>query len=298
MNKPISFFIFSSLFLSFCLNSCNAKQDTKAELVENDDSGQITSNQNPLPINDKLLNVFINQNNKPTIKPSNVIEDLLEKKKENPKISAKELSEFGNQLIKKDGYNFSFNVYEIAEINNINEGDNYSETFRPFNYKLENLKGEKITFQIMNKIFGHPCGCVFDIPVAQLSNSEITVIADKNQVKLKRPKEFYSEEIELVDKTLKKKIRNWSIPSELLVGEVANFGISKDGTKIYFHTEVEELDLEIFEDGTFKLVTTDNENKISKGEELKDFPKDSQNDYLGYKQFSNGFIVKFSYPCT
>lgn len=298
MNKTLSISIFCSLFLSLCLNSCDAKQETKAELEENDHSVQITSNQNPLPLNDKLQNVFINQNNKPIIKPSNVIENLLEKKKENPKISAKELSEFGNELIKKDGYNFGFNACEIAEANNINEGDDYSETFRPFNYKLENLKGEKIAFQIMNKTFGYPCGCVFDIPLTQLSNSEMTVTVDKNQVKLKRPKEFYSEEVELVDKTLKKKIRNWSIPSELLVGEIANLGISKDGTKIYFHTEVEELDLEISENGTFKFVTTNNENKISKGQELKDFPKDPENAYLGYKRFANGFIVKFSYPCT
>ncbi|MCA1622321.1 MAG: hypothetical protein LC768_01175 [Acidobacteria bacterium] len=298
MNKTISTSLFCSLFLLFCLNSCNAKQETKAEVQKNNDSAQVLPNQNLITTNGKTKNESIYQNNKPIIKPSKVIEDLLGKKKENPKISAKELSEFGNELIKKDGYNFGFNVCEIAKANNLNEGDFYSETFRPFNYKLENLKGEKITFQIMNKIFGHPCGCVFDIPVTQLSYSEMTVVVGKKQVKLKRPKEFYSEEIELVDKTLKKKIRNWSIPSELLVGEIDNLGISKDGAKIYFHTEVEELDLEISEDGTFKLVTTDNEGKISKGEELKNFPKDPQNDYLGYKRFTNGFIAKFSYPCT
>ncbi len=298
MNKTISISLFYSLFLLFCLNSCDAKQETNGEIQKNNKSAQFISNQNSFTTNDKTQNEIIYQSNIPVIKPSKVIEYLFDKKKENPKISANQLSALGNELIKKDGYNFSFNACEIAEANNVNEGDSYSETFRPFNYKLENKKGEKINYQIMNKSFGHPCGCVFGIPITQLSNLEMTVIADKNQVKLKRPKEFYSEEIDLVDKTLKKKIRNWSIPSELLIGEIANFGISKDGMKIYFHTEIKELDLEIFEDGTFKLVTTDNEDKISKGKELKDFPKDPQNDYPGYKRFTNGFIVKFSYPCT
>ncbi len=307
--KKKSISIICGLILSAVFISCANQTEPKVEAQNNSNVRQATAESNhksnTKPENKNELATESNaKSDKPIIKPSDINRELLDKKKANPKISAKELADYGNELIKKKGYNFSFYTCEIAEANK--SAEDFSDTYRPFDYKLEDLTGRKITFQIMAKNFGHPCGCDFEIPVFQVSKTEMTVLADDQPLRLKRPKGFYLEEVELVDKSLKKSIRKWYKPFD-----IAPFGISKDGTKIYIETGyddgmegngfINDLVLEISEDGTFQLVERNNSNIIANGEELKNFPKDPENSYLGYTRFKDGdktYFIKFSYPCT
>jgi hypothetical protein len=237
----------------------------------------------------------------PQITPSTVVEDLAARKQQNPEISAQELADYGNELLKQQGFNFYFDTCDIAEVNN--QKSSVSDLLIPYNYKLKDLNGKTQTYQIMNEDFGHPCGCRFDIPIYQISEKEMTLRVDGKSVVLKRPKKFILDKAELVDEKLKT-LRKWYLPLD-----VVPFGISLDGTKIYIDFTYDDghepltqfLALEISENGNFQYVTKDNPNILKNGVDLENFPKDRNNDYLGYIRFNFGktsYIVKFSYPCT
>lgn len=114
---------------------------------------------------------------------------------------------------------------------------------------------------------------------------------------------FLTEEFVLVDKGLRKSIRNWAAPID-----ATPFGISADGEKLYFEYEfgdneyenglhINELAIEISEDGTIQFIESNNSG-IIKGKELKGYPRTGE---ISYRQFNVGnksYIVKFSYPCT
>ena len=244
-----------------------------------------------------------NSANKPAkIELSNVIEALLKRKEQNPKISPKELADFGNELIKTKGYDFSFYACGIAEGNEQKIVDErFNGSLRPYNYQLKDITGKQTTFPILNQYYDIPCGCAFDLPIFQISDKAMTVRVDSSQLKLIIPEEFGTDEVELVDKSLKKTSRKWFMPSDNVP-----LGISKDGTKIYIDTGYDDyalnrLALEISENGAVKYVARTDPNIILGGKELKNFPKDPDNSYLGYKRFIAGkksYFIKFSYPCT
>ena len=249
------------------------------------------------PINSQRSNAQFSR-----ITPSTIVEDITARKRQIPHISAQELADYGNSLIKRQGLNFDFLTCDIAETNNQKSESN--DKFIPYKYKLKDRNGKAQTYQIMNKNFGHPCGCTFDIPVYQISEKEMIVRVDGIPTALQRPKEFVLDEAELVDETLKKTIRRWYLPLD-----VVPFGISQDGTKIYVdldHGEGHEspnelIALEIAENGVFQFVPRNNPNLLKNGVNLENFPKNPNNDYLGYTRFNSGktnYIVKFSYPCT
>ena len=108
----------------------------------------------------------------------------------------------------------------------------------------------------------------------------MTIVSNGKETELKRPKEFYLEEVELLDKDLKKSIRKWKVPID-----ATPIGISEDGTKIYFESwefyqdETDnykekpiKLAVEVSADGSLKLVDL-NEIKSDNG---VDFDYDKQ----------------------
>jgi hypothetical protein len=252
----------------------------------------------PAVINEREINA--QSQSYPVIKPSEVIRDLLEKKKQNSKISAKELADYGNELIKNKGYDFSFYACDIAEANKqIPAEELYNDSYKAYKYQLKDIGGKTTTYQIMNKFYEIPCGCGFEIPIFQISDQAMTVKTDGGQVKLMRPEKFGLDEVELVDKSLKKTLRKWYMPSDNIP-----FGISKDGTKIYIDTGyddylINELVLEISENGTVRVVPRNDPNILSRGKELKGYPKiGSEISYMSFNFGNKSHIVKFSYPCT
>ena len=44
------------------------------------------------------------------IKPSTILAEIIKKKKVNPKMSNRELAAYANQLLAKQGFNYSFNI--------------------------------------------------------------------------------------------------------------------------------------------------------------------------------------------
>ena len=222
---------------------------------------------------------------------SKVIEELTNKKKENPRISARKLADFGNALLARDGYEFTFSSEQDSVlINNVDvDGDGFEI------YKL-------IQFDGKTRLFGtrehgsHPCGTWTGLTVVQLNATEMTVLASGKSYRVKMPKELVFDDIELVEKNLKNTIRRWLTPLD-----ATPEAISKDGKIIYVPSEIDELFLGIADDGRLNFISAADTSIIKKNTELKDYPKDPKNDYLGYKKFSDGeqsFFVKFSYPCT
>lgn len=237
----------------------------------------------------------------PQITPSAVEELLAARKRQNSNISAQQLADYGNELLEQHGFNFYFDTCDIAEENN--QKSSVNDVLIAYNYKLKDRTGKTQTYQIMNEDFGHPCGCRFAMPIYQISENEMTLRVDDRRSVLKRPKNFVLDEAELVDEKLRT-IRKWYLPSD-----VVPFGISLDGTKIYIDFTYDDghepltqlLALEISENGSFQFVTKDNPNILKNGADLENFPRDRNNDYLGYIRFKSdkiNRIIKFSYPCT
>ncbi len=126
---------------------------------------------------EKAADEFASQN-KPIITPSDATKKLESIKQSNPKISSRELAKYGNDLINQTGFDFSFYTCEIAEVNE-EKGERYDgENLIPFDYPFEDLSGKNRTFQIMSKDNGHPCDCVYEIPLTKAAKNELTIIAD------------------------------------------------------------------------------------------------------------------------
>lgn len=240
----------------------------------------------------------------PTIKPNKLIEQLHKKKKDNPNISSKELADYGNEIAKTQGIDFTFENCKLARQYEKTLGTNPSSK-RSYDNKLKDLVGKEMDFKIAGgeNDFLHPCFCVIDIPILKVNDRAMTIIADGKPFEAARPEEFYTEEFVLVDKTLKKSIRTWSTPID-----ATPFGISEDGKKIYYEfdfgdneyeseLQINDLVTEISERGEIKLVARDDAG-IIKGKELKGYPTYSEISYRKFTRGGKSYIVKFSYPCT
>lgn len=237
----------------------------------------------------------------PVIRPSGT-DELVKRKRAEPNISPEKLAAYGNALITEKGYDFSFSTCEIAEANKQAFEDQLSgRSNQRFRYELKRTDGKSETFQIIDTGYDHPCGCGFDFPIFEVSDKEMTVLADDKPIRVRRPKDFVLDEVELVDSTLKKSLRKWQMPADNVP-----IGISKDGTKIYVDTGyddnlMEDLVLEVAANGVVRYVPRNDPNIISNGKELKDFPKEPNNAYLGFMRFTaegKSYTIKYSHPCT
>jgi hypothetical protein len=237
------------------------------------------------------------------IQPSEIIGDLQKKKKENPKISAENLAGYANKILAEKGFNFGFDACEIVRANKQYENQTLDwETLKPYFYQLTEINNEKKTFQIMNRNWEVPCDyCIFEMPAFLVTEKEMVLLVEDKKVRFHRPENFGLDEVELVDKSLKKTIKKWQMP-----GDNVPVGISRDGTKIYVETGyddylIEEIVLEISDKGTFQFVSRKDPKIIGNGKQLENFPKDPNDDYLGFISFKSGkmnYIIKLSYPCT
>ena len=131
----------------------------------------------------------------PTIRPSNIITILQNKKTKNPTISNKQLAKFGNRLLKSKGLNFTFSWDPKGKTNEANLRKVDYDKLTPFFYKFTRTDGKLTEFRLLNRDFGHPCFSIIDIPITQVSERAMTVISGGKQIRLKRPKDFYLEEV-------------------------------------------------------------------------------------------------------
>jgi hypothetical protein len=205
----------------------------------------------------------------PQITASNIVAEIIKKKKANPKMSARQLAAFANQLLAKKGFNYAFNMADLFDENIPPRDFKPDETFQSAHFPFEFTMGDKSqkTFTLHAKKILNEC---FDesypaFPLIKAFNDEATLMIGGKQHQIKIPPEFNPLEAILVDNKTKKKIlQKWILPSYGL--EEGNFvGISNDGKKLYLTVqeefandakilEVKELALEIAADGTIRFV--------------------------------------------
>jgi len=318
MTIKISFTIICGLILSAGLISCANRAEQKVEAQNNSNVRQSNVESNfksdAKPENKaEIVGKSDAKNDKPIIKPSDIDGELLEKKKANPKITAKELAEFGNDLIKQKGVNFDIDLADLIEqkleskeAKEIAE-ENEFDSVVAFNHSLTLADGTKKSFRITAP-GSESCCCGYfytQFPVSQITDKQLTVISDGKPYVIKRSKEIaFSQEHVLIDnQTMKKEIRKWQVPFE-----TSPFGISQDGSKLYIEIEDEvELLLEISENGSIQFVPQDNPNIISNGKDLRDQPapklgepiyKSGEGGFVKFTSGSKSFIVAFQYVCT
>lgn len=240
----------------------------------------------------------------PVVKPTNIMERIRVKFDESKNISAGDLADFANRILKKDGYDFTFDWTPKGKKNETNLAK-AGEDYYPFYHSMVDEEGKRRSFQFMNDDFSHPCFSTIDIPVTKVNGNQIDIVSNGRSTELIRPKDFVTEEMKLVSKDLKRSLRIWKTPID-----AEPVGISVDGTKIYFdnwlfyqdpginYTEKPlGLAIEMSLDGTLKFVDI---KDIPSGDaiEIDHDKKFTEISYKKYKAKGKEHIVKYSAPCT
>ena len=295
MRKIFLLLILAIIFCAMCL-------ENKAEFLNRISIANQSSAISPTP-RPKSADYEI-----PSVKPSNFISEIRKKKKENPNMTAKELADFGNEFIGKYGFDYTFDWIPKGKENEkvlkeFEKGN--GEKFYPFVFEFMTVIKKPLKLRLMNNRFDHPCFNVIDLPTTKVDYKTLTLFIEGKQAEFFRPKDFNSEEIVLVDRSLKKTLRKWNVPID-----ATPVGISEDGRKIYFESwefyqdttdNLKEtplnLAVEVSEDGELQLIDK-SEIKSGEGIIVTADKKDPEIQFKKYKIGSKEFILNFSNPCT
>ena len=228
----------------------------------------------------------------PKVMHSILLSDLQTRAQAEPKISAKELAAYANNKLAEIGYAYSFDPCDVesAATKIKYPTDNDDDFFHVYN--TVDVTGKKLSF-LASQPYDAPCGCSIDLPITSATPMRLAIVAQERRLEIAIPAKLLFEEIELVDASMRKTIRRWVIPD----GGPPD-AISIDGRKIYMQIESTPLYLEVPPNGTLKIVPRNSLGLIRTFTDLKRYPKDPNNAYLGFRRFSNGKIYKFSWPCT
>ena len=233
-----------------------------------------------------------------SVKPSNIIREVSERAKRSPSLTPVELAAYGNDLIARKGFDYRFDICDLLENRNPTS-ISPAEFMR--NYQMILTDGGKLTFRfaILNP-YEALCGeCWAEVPSLQVTDKEMTLLAEGKRYRVRRPPSFLLDEAQLVDENLTKVLRTWQLPYQAIP-----IGISADGTKLYlsFYTqyELDHLVLEVSENGPPQFRDRAVVNS-GEGKWIEDHPKDPNNAYLSFMSFRVGqksYRIKFSAPCT
>lgn len=235
-----------------------------------------------------------------SIKSSTLIDDLIQKKSENSKITANDLAAFGNEIISNSGVNYQF---ELSENNCKTFSENQqklklNQKMPAFQEKFNQPQGEPITVLLPQVNFINNCGCYLNIPSLNVIETEfVTKIRDQN-IKFIRPSNF-KHTVELVDNTeFTKTIRRWFIPFPTTPA-----GIYEDGTILFLelqNNELTDLAFAIYENGTIQIVSKKDWDLTEKSTPFKVFSPNTGNLNLNFISFGEGIkkrVLKFNSPC-
>lgn len=239
------------------------------------------------------------QSQRPTLKPSHILDEVKRRKSLAPRLSAAGLARYANALLARRGYDYGFDVCEIFPPP-LEAAGLGPEAIFTFDRSLTRLDGRGVTFKFVADNFGAPCGeCFLYVPALRVTKGEMHVVAGGVTYRLKRPATFKLDEAKLVDADLKTVLRTWQLPFQTIPA-----GVSPDGKSIYldFYEDsgLDELVLEVSDDGRTQFRVR-REVTAGTGEWLTEHPTDPLDDYLSFMRFRSGgrtHIVRFSGPCT
>jgi hypothetical protein len=219
-----------------------------------------------------IISLFSQTSNLPRITESTIVFDLIKKKKQNPKMTDRQLADFANELLAKKGFNYNLGMWELFDKNSPKKEfpENMKEYVINFPFEFTMSDKSKKWFQIEAKRdLRNECtdGTTPAFPLTWATKNQAAVISEGKSYTLKIPKEFFGLTITLVDtKTKKKALQTWLLPDSYGISEDNLVGISADGKKIYLSVKdsyvidydnpptVKELALELSSDGKIKFV--------------------------------------------
>lgn len=222
--------------------------------------------------------------------PSNILQELRKRKTLDPRLSSEQLARIGNGLLRTHGLSFSIDPGGYKRVS----GNKYT---------VASFAGKDVSFEVEEPV-GGPCNdVILYLPVRKINTAEIALVSGSNMYRLKRPKEFHTEEFALVDRGLRKTIRRWAAPID-----ATPYGISADGRKLYFEfdfsdpvyqnsLQFEDLIYEVSADGTIRFVPK-NHPAIVKGKVLKFQSKGGEFAYMSFNAGKRKYFVRYSTICT
>jgi hypothetical protein len=220
-----------------------------------------------------------------------IVERLLEEKlAADPGIPAASLADYGNKLAAVHGYSFGFDPTTFKE-SPVTVG-----TEKLGRYDLVPVGGGRPLAFLVPERIEHPCGTWNALPVLSASPRSLTVVGGGKTLDVSIPTEFVVDEMELVDATLKTVLRRWTVPMDSTPA-----AISPDGRRLFLFGPLDQIYLEVDESGKYRFAPVTTPSILKQGIDLKKFPKDKDNDYLGFRRFRNSrsvYTIKFSHPCT
>jgi hypothetical protein len=234
------------------------------------------------------------------IQASTLIADLIQKKTDNPKITAKELASLGNEIIANAGVNYHFELSEsnckaLFEVKKKLKPDQKMSALQG---KLNQPEGNPVDIIFPDVNFTDNCGCYINIPSLNVVEADFVTKIRGVNIKFIRSSNFKNT-VDLVDNAaLTKQIRRWYIPFPTIP-----IGVYEDGTILFLDfpdSEFKELALAIYESGTIQIVSKSDWDLKEKPTQLKDFPRDASNSKLNFISFGNGEkkrVLKFNSPC-
>jgi len=231
------------------------------------------------------------------ISESNILADVIERKKQQPAITSKELAAYANELLQKRGFDYNFDVCDILSSRDQNST---AETLHKRHRALL-INGQELTLDldVSNPKEGLCGECWLLMPTRQVTKHEIHLITKTKTYRIRRTPAFYLDEAQLVDSSLKKVLKRWELPFQTIP-----IGISADGIKLYtavnYDPELDDLALEVSENGAVAFRDRSSLG-LKEGTWIEDFPKDPKNGYLSFIKFEVGtktYIIRFTAPCT
>jgi hypothetical protein len=225
--------------------------------------------------------------------------------------SSQAIADHANSLLAKYGFEYHIDLEKIVTTKVKQpktkpvkmEGDDFP--YVRFELEVTSKDGKKSKLALTAPAEG-VCCCGFyytPVPVTKITARELTLVINSQEFAISRPKDFpvVQEYILYEDDKKPSKLRSWEVPFETYP-----YGLSVDGKKLYIELSINEVLLEISEDGSLKFVPKNAEGIVTPDADLRKTPPPNVGEVLqksgefGLMQYTlNGtpFILEFPYPC-
>jgi hypothetical protein len=228
-----------------------------------------------------------------TITPSNVRLDVAERKQRQPKLTASQLAQYANELVKERGFDYYFDVCNAVPQRYRTKAVAWQV---PNEMSLSNGRKLSTEFTVLNPGESLCSECWAAVPALQVTKDEILFVSEGKHYRVRRSADFLLGEAALLNASMKKVVRTWQLPFQSVPA-----GISADGTKLYldFNTEfgLEDLVVEFSADGRLAWRARAEICLRDDGEWIKS-PAGSKLSFRRYRAGNKKYIVRFVPPCT